>query len=123
MSKHFRSAAVNAAVPDRQFQLHRAPKRLRQQRFDDFAVDVGEAVVAALEAEGEFGVVEAEEVEDGGVEVVDVDFVFDGVKAELVGLAVSDATFDAAAGEPDGVAVWMMVTANLRIVKTRVSVR
>lgn len=36
-------------------------------------MDVGEAEVPALEAVGELFVVEAEEVEEGGVEVVDVD--------------------------------------------------
>src|SRR5687768_10639954 len=33
----------------------------------EVAVDVGEAEVSALEAVGEFGVVEAQEVEEGGV--------------------------------------------------------
>jgi len=36
---------------------------------------------------GELGVVEAEQVEQGGVQVVDVDLVLGGVEAELVGLA------------------------------------
>ena len=62
---------------------------LGEEGFDDVAVDVGEAVVAALEAVGESGVVEAEEVEDGGLEVVDVDFVLSDAEAELVGLAVA----------------------------------
>jgi hypothetical protein len=51
-------------------------------------------------AEGELRVVEAEEVEDGGVEVMDVDGVLDDLGAEVVGLAVGDAALDAAAGEP-----------------------
>ena len=50
-------------------------------------MDVGEAEVAALEAEGQLLVVEAEQVQDRGVEVVDVDAVFDGAEAEFVGLA------------------------------------
>ena len=49
--------------------------------------DVGQAEVAALEAEGELQVVEAEQVQDRGLQVVDVDAVFDGVEAELVGRA------------------------------------
>ena len=36
---------------------------------------VGQAEIAALEAVGQLGVVEAEQVQDGGVEVVDVDSV------------------------------------------------
>ena len=52
------------------------------------SVDVGQAEVAAGVAVGEGLVVEAEEVEDRGVEVVDVDLVLDGLEAELVGGAV-----------------------------------
>jgi len=51
---------------------------------DDVAVDVGEAEGAALVGEGEALVVEAEEVEEGGVEVVDVDAVFGDLEADLV---------------------------------------
>jgi hypothetical protein len=39
---------------------------------------VGEAKIAALESVGEAFVVDAEEVEDGGLDIVDVDRVFDG---------------------------------------------
>ena len=58
---------------------------------------VGEAEVAALGAVGELGVVEAEEMKDGGVEVVDVDLVLHGIEAELVGFAEFHTGFDAAA--------------------------
>ena len=54
-------------------------------------MDVGQAVVAALELEGQPGVVDAQAVEDRGVQVVDVDRVLDDVVAEVVGLAVGDA--------------------------------
>src|SRR5687768_3384233 len=80
---------------------------------DEFAyyvpADVGEPKVAALEAVGEFGVVEAEEVQEGGVEVVDVDGVFDDVPADLVRFSDDLAAFDAAAGHPDGERKGMMV--------------
>ena len=46
--------------------------------------------------------VDAQAVQDRGVQVVDVDRVLDDVVAEVVGLAVDDARLDAAAGEPDG---------------------
>ena len=48
---------------------------LREEAFDDLAVDVGEAVVAAGMAERQPFVVEPEQVEDRRVEVVDVDSV------------------------------------------------
>ena len=41
--------------------------------LDDVAEDVGEAEASALEFEGEAFVVEAQAVEDGGLDVVDVD--------------------------------------------------
>ena len=44
---------------------------------------IGEAVVAAAVAVSEAFVIGAHEVENGGVHAVDVDFVFDGVPAEL----------------------------------------
>src|SRR4051812_17263045 len=51
---------------------------LSQQFGYEFSVDVGEAEVAALEAEGELFVVEPEEMQHRGVDVVDVDAVLDG---------------------------------------------
>ena len=51
--------------------------------------NVGQAVVAALEAEGQAFVVEAEQVQDRGLQVVDVDLVLGDREAELVGLAVA----------------------------------
>ena len=53
--------------------------------------DAGEPHVEALELEGQAAVVDAQAVQDRGVEVVDVDRVLDDVVAEVVGLAVDDA--------------------------------
>src|SRR6184192_1541723 len=91
--------------------LSRWGRDLGQHFFDEVAVDVGEAEVAALEAVGETLVVEAEEVEDGGLEVVDVVLFLDGGEAELIGLA-DDAVSDAAAGDVHGEGVDVMVAAD-----------
>jgi len=56
-------------------------------------------------------VIESELVEDGGVDVVDVGFIDDGVVADLVGLAVADAAFDSTAGHPGGEAMGVVVAA------------
>ena len=53
-------------------------------------LDIGQAEVAALVAVGQARVVDPQEVEDGGVQVVDVDRVLDDVVGEVVGLAVGD---------------------------------
>ncbi len=52
-------------------------------------MDVGQAEVAALEPVGQLRVVDAEQVQDRGLEVVDVDRVLGDVVAEVVGLAVA----------------------------------
>ena len=76
---------------------------------DDVAEHVGEPEVSAGVAVGELFVVQAEQVQDGGVQVVHVDLVGDGVVAELVGRAVGEARLHAAAGEPDGEALGVVV--------------
>jgi hypothetical protein len=78
-------------------------------------VDVGEVEVAASVAVGEAFVVEAEEVEHAGVEVVDVDFVFDSLVAIVVGGAVAVAGFDSAAGRPEGEAFVIAAVAALGV--------
>ncbi len=93
--------------------IHRdpTPGRSRQDRRDDRAGDVGQAVLAAVVEVGEAGVFEAEEVEDRGVQVVDVHAVGFGAEADGVGGAEEGAPLDAAAGEPGGEAVGVVVAA------------
>lgn len=91
-------------------------------------MDVGEAEVSSLIAIGQSGVVNAQKVKDGGVEIVDVhgsrrpvffvglgvhwSAVFVGdVVAVVVGSSVSDAGLNAAAGHPNGKASGMVVAA------------
>ena len=71
--------------------------QLRQQGFDDLTAHVGQAVVTTLKSIGQLCVVQTEEVQNRGVQIVNMNFVFDGVKPELIGFAVPDAWFDAAA--------------------------
>lgn len=60
---------------------------------------------------------QAEQVEDGGVSVVDVDGVDDAFVAELVGLAETESGLHAGSGEPGGVAGVVVVASvvDLRI--------
>src|SRR5262245_2494278 len=68
--------------------------------------------ITSLETERQAAVVEAEEVEDCGLEIVDVDAVFDRGETELVGLAEGEAGADAGAREPHGHGVDVMVAAD-----------
>ena len=75
---------------------------LRQQFFDDVPMHVGQAAVDAVVAEGELGVVDAEQVQDRGVDVVDLGgcVAVGRLVAQLVAFARNDAALDAAAAEP-----------------------
>src|SRR5262245_27313695 len=89
----------------------------RQNLAHHFAVHVGETIVAALEAEGEPGVVDAEEVKNRRLEVEGAHGIFDDVGAEVVGGAVGDAALDAAARHPDRKTAAVMIAAEARLVE------
>ena len=62
---------------------------------------VGEAEVAAVITVGKFFVIEAQLMEDGGMEVMHVHFALHGMVAVLIGIAVSHSGLEAAAsGQP-----------------------
>ena len=68
--------------------------------MDDAAMNVGQSIVAAGMSVGKSFVVEAHQVEDRGVEVVDVDRGFSHVDAVLVRFAVGDAGLHSGTGQP-----------------------
>ena len=66
--------------------------------WDDIAVHIRQPMIAPLVAERQPPVVDAEAVQHGGVQVVDVDGIARDVVGKVVGLAVTHAGLDAAAG-------------------------
>ena len=89
-----------------------AQRRSRDQFFDHAGgLDAGQALVEPLIAEGESLMVETQQPEHGGVEVVDVHGVLDDVVGEIVGFAVDGPGPRAAAGHPHGEAAGMMIAA------------
>src|SRR5438128_709612 len=75
------------------------------------AEDVRQAIVAAAVAVGKLGVIDAHQVENGGMQIVHMHLVLDGVPAVIVGLAVGHAASDAAAGQPHREAKGMVLAA------------
>ena len=73
--------------------------------------EASEALLEAVVIEGELLVVNAEQVQRGGVEFVAVGDVFDGFEAKFVGAAVASAALDAAAGHPGGESTSIVVAA------------
>lgn len=71
------------------------------QLLDDVSGDAGETHVEALELRGEPVVVDAQQGEHGGVQVVDADGVLVGAVAELAGGVPGDPGLHASAGRED----------------------
>lgn len=71
-----------------------------QHVFHNVAVDVSEAVVASGVAEGEAGVIDAEQMQDRGVEVVNMDTVFRDSGGDFIGAAVCHSAPDSSSGQP-----------------------
>ena len=94
--------------------VKRQLRRCASQGSITLPADVGQAEVAALKAVRQLQVVQAEQVQDRGVQVVDVDRVFHRRPADLVGLAVDLAALDAAAGHQHAERIRMMVAARSR---------
>ena len=74
-ARPFASSSLSAGRPSH------SPLRSGQHLFHDSTGNVGESEVAAHMAISELGVVEAQAVEHGGVQIVDVNRVFDDVQA------------------------------------------
>src|ERR1035437_1693937 len=71
-----------------------------QNLINHIAGDVGEPEIASLELKRQLGVLNAQAVQDGGLQVVDVDRVFQNVVTEVVGLAQNEAALDATPRHP-----------------------
>ena len=65
------------------------------------AVDIGEPEIATSGAIRELFVIEAEQVQDRRLHIVNVDGIFDDVKTEFIRRTVADARLHAAAREPE----------------------
>ena len=82
----------------------------------------GEALIEALVFHGEPFVIVAEEVEDGGVEIADVEGILDDIIAEVVGLPVDGTALASTARHPHGEATWMVIAAVVRLAEAALAV-
>src|SRR5439155_15654579 len=76
------------------------PGSSREESLHHFTGHVGETKIAATVPVGEALVVEAHEVEDGGVEIMHMDVVPCHAHAVLVGFTINDARSHARASQP-----------------------
>lgn len=88
-------------------------RRLGEDCLHYFAFDIGQAKVATGVAVGQRFVVEAEQMKDGGMEVVNVDLSFGDPQADVIGSSVDVPAFDSAAGHPNAEAVVVVIAAHI----------
>src|SRR5262245_11106281 len=91
--------------------------RLRQNLLHHSSVNVGEAKIPSSVAVGELFVVEAEQMQEGRVQIMNVNWIFDCFESEFVRSAVNRAAFDAATGHPDTEAVRIVVAPHFRFAR------
>ena len=70
--------------------------------LNDVSPHIGQAEVTALEPECELRMVEPQQMQDRGLDIMNMEGVVDGGEAELVGLAERDTRPDTGAGHPHG---------------------
>src|SRR5579863_5393718 len=79
----------------------------------DLTAHVGQAEVAAAVKKRQLGVIEAELVEHGGMEVMDMDGILHGFPAEIVSGSVGQTLLEAASGHHHGVAQVVVAAATV----------
>ena len=77
--------------------------------MNQVAGDVCESKVATVMTVSELLVIQAHQVKDGGVQVMDRGSVFDCFVAKVVGSTVLDTTFDATTGKPHGTRIGVVI--------------
>src|SRR5215210_7587358 len=79
--------------------------------FDHLPVNVGQPEITAIISIRQFLMIESELPKDRCVQIVNMDFVLDCPRAELVSRAISRPAFDAAAGQPHAKRPAIMISA------------
>ena len=80
---------------------------------------VGQAALDAVVVEGQPRMVDPEQVQDGGVEVVPVGAVLDGFPADVIGRPVGHAVLQTRPRQPGREAVLVVVATNAEDIGTR----
>ena len=96
-----------------------ADSKLCQNLSDDLSVHVGESPLDPVVVKAEALVIEAEEVQDGGVKIVDRGHAFDGPVAEVIGCSVAEGGLHAGPGHPGREALGVVVATAGTFLKSR----
>ena len=91
----------------------------RDDFLDHVAMHVGKSKVATSKSVGEAFVVDSHKIQDRGMKIVNVDFVFHGPPTEFIGCAMHGPSFHASTGQEHGKSEWMMATSVLSFERGR----
>src|SRR6185369_13902238 len=89
-----------ARRPNHEVQSHWAPAHSNENLFNDFAGNIGQAILPAVMEISEFLVIHAEEMKHRRVQIVDAHAVLHGLIADFIRLAITRATLDSCARHP-----------------------
>ena len=91
--------------------LPEAANQSGKQTLRDMAMDIGQAALDPVVVEGKSLVIHAQELEQGGVNIVELKRFVDRAETDVVAGAVGHARLHSGAGHPDGEGVGMVVAA------------
>ena len=89
---------------------HSKKRQLRNDRMKHFAADVGQPKTTAVVLVRQASVVDAQQMQNCGVQIIDVHLVDGCLVTDLVRFAVGRAAFDPASSQPCGETVWVVVS-------------
>src|SRR5687768_10881226 len=105
------AATARSDTSEMKHQMTMLQRWLNQHVLDHMPMHVRQSALDAVVIEAQPLVVEAEDVQDRRVQVVDRRDLVDGLVAEVVSCAVAEGAFDACAGEPDGETLGVVIAA------------
>jgi hypothetical protein len=80
----------------------------------DIAGDVGKTVIASARTERQLGVFDPHQIQDGCVNIVNMDRLIHYLPSEVIGRTVGHAPFDASTRKPHGKAVRVVIATGVR---------
>ena len=81
----------------------------------DIAVDISQSVVTTAVVVSQLGMIQAHDVEQGGMQIVDRTAIFNRVVSVFVGFSVAESRFDASACHPHRKPFGMVITAGFGV--------
>ena len=88
----------------------RSAEGLGKEAPDNLAMNVCQSVIASLESIGQAGVVKSQKVEEGGVQIMDVNGILDDVIGKIVRPTEGESSSDACACQPNRVTAGMVIS-------------